>query len=602
MPDRRISVVVPSYNRAPYLDVLLRSLTWSAVAPADFEVIVVNDGGQDDLPGVVDAWRRAGLDVRLVTLRTNGPPRNNARARNAGLAVARHAIVIQTDPDIVFVDDVLSAVRAAVDNRSICSCDGYYPLTREDTEALAFRAGAPPVTPARLRRAAAGRPNQVLSPDGVGGLHGGFACAAQVLRDLGGYDESFEYWGWEDRELLVTAAARGVTRRHLPATLVAHLWHPPQRGALGREELAALRQVSQAGWDVQMQRVAAEYPRRDRPRPAPRAEPMPEPDAALALAPFSLAALARWRTGTDDADFARAIDLLEGGAVADAQAALPRVFQMCFDALSGEAEVLRATGHPQLARDVWCYALRRPWEPGRPGSGAFDSPAPCDVTTPSALALYAHVDDTLEQLALCEDALDQPARCERVLGALGDLEHGSVRVAAVKVRLALRRGDLAAACAAASALPEATSRPEHAALQVECLLLEDRIAAAQARLLAWAAVDGGDYFARLRHAAYLREFGAPGAPLDGDPVAAAEVSEFLFSAGVRSERAGLDIAAGLLFRHFCDHGGAAEPRVRAECATRLTAARARVARLAGTAVASRLLGSSPAPAAIDQAR
>jgi Glycosyl transferase family 2 len=601
MPERRISVVVPSYDRAPYLDVLLRSLTWSAVAPADFEVIVVNDGGADDLPGIVDAWRCAGLEVRLVTLRTSGPPRNNARARNAGLAVARHAIVLQTDPDIVFVDDVLSAVRAAVDDRSICSCDGYYPLTREDTQALVFRAGAPPVTPESLRRAAAGRPNQVLSPDGVGGLHGAFACATQVLRDLGGYDESFEYWGWEDRELLVTAAARGLKRRHLPATLVTHLWHPPLRGALGREELAATRQVSQAGWDVQMQRVAAEYPRRHRPRPMPRQAQGPEPAAGAGLEPFSLAALARWRTGTDDEDFGRAVELLEGGAVADAQAALPRVFQLCFDALSGEADVLRAAGHLQLARDVWCYALRRPWEPGRSGGRALQL-APRDARTPSPLALYTHVDDTLEQLALCEDALDQPARCERVLDALADLEHGAVRVAAVRVRRGLRRGNLAAACAAASALPEATLGPEQTALQVECLLLEGRVASARARLLAWAASDGGDYFARLRRAAYLREVDVHGTALDCDPVAAAEVSEFLFSAGVRSERAGLDVAAGLLFRRFSDHGGAAEPRVRAECATRLTAARGRVARLAGTAVASRLLGSSPNSAAIDQAR
>lgn len=598
MPDRRISVVVPSYNRAPYLDVLLRSLTWSTVSPEDVEVVVVNDGGSDDLPGVVDTWRRAGLHVRLVTLRTSGPPRNNARARNAGLAVARYPIVVQTDPDIVFVDDVLAAVRTSVDDQSICSCDGYYPLTRDATERLVFRAGAPSVTADSLRWAAAGRPNQVRSPDGVGGLHGSFACATQVLRDLGGYDESFEYWGWEDRELLVTAAARGLRRRILPGTLVTHLWHPPLRGALGRDELVATRQVSQAAWDVQMQRVAAEYPRRDRPQPRPR----PVDPAGAAPVPFTLASFARWRNEGDDEHFTRALELLEGGAVEDAGAALPRAFQMCFDALGGEAEVLWAAGHHQLSRDVWCYALRRPWETDLSGGRAFAPATPCDAVTPCPLALYAHVDDTLEHLALCEDALDQPGRRERVLGALMDLEHGAARVAAVRVQLALRRGDLAAACAAASALPAVPSRPAHTALQVECLLLEGRVAAARARLHAWAAEDGGDYFARLRRAAYLRQVVPDGTTLDRDPVAAAEVSEFLFSAGVRSERAGLDIAAGLLFRHFSEHGGSAEPRVRAECATRLTAARGRVARLAGTTVASWLLGPAPASALTNQAR
>lgn len=592
MSDRRISIVVPTYNRAPYLEVQLTSLSWSAVAPDDFEVIVVNDGGTDDLPGVVDRGRRAGLHVRLVTLRTNGAPRNNARARNAGLAAARHPVVIQTDPDIVFVDDVLAAVRGAVDGRSICSCDGYYPLTREDTEALVFRAGAAAVTPDSLRRAAAGRPNQVHSPDGVGGLHGSFACATQVLRDLGGYDESFEYWGWEDRELLVSAAARGLTRRHLPGTLVTHLWHPPLRGVLGREALAETRQVSQAAWDVQMQRVAAEYPRRNRPRPAPRTEPADVPT------PLSVTSFARWRSDGDDGRFARALELLEGGAVEDARTALPDVFQMFFDALSGEADVLRLSGHLSLARDLWHVALRRPWEPGAE-AGAFTAGPLGDTPMSAPLALYAHVDQALARLALCEDALDQPVRRERVLGLLVNVPDGARRVALVRAQMALRRGDLAAATRAVSTLPMAGE--DALVLGVECALLGGCPDEALRQLADWGEVGGSDYFARLRRAAYLRVLDPEGPALVSDAQAARDVSEFLFSAGVRSERAGLDVAAALLFRHFLDHGGPAEPRVRAECATRFAAARARVARVAGTAVVARLLDRSTARA-LDQAR
>jgi GT2 family glycosyltransferase len=592
MSDRRISIVVPSYNRAPYFDVLLRSLLWSAVAPDDFEVIVVNDGGTDDLPGVVDRGRRAGLHVRLVTLRTSGTPRNNARARNAGLAAARHPIVIQTDPDIVFVDDVLSAVRAAVDSHSICSCDGYYPLTREDTEAIVFRAGAPPVTAASLRRAAVGRPNQVHSPDGVGGLHGSFACATQMLRDLGGYDESFDYWGWEDRELLVTAAARGLKRRHLPNTLVTHLWHPPQRGALGREVLAASGQVSQAAWDVQMQRVAAEVPRRDRPRPASRTESADSPR------PLNVTSFARWRSDDDDDRFARALELLKGGAVDDARAALPGVFQMFFDALSGEADLLGVSGDLRLARDVWHLALRRPWEPGA-ATGVFARAMLPDTGSATPLVLYTRVGEALSRLALCEDALDQPTRRERVLGLLADRPHGAGRVAVVRARVALRRGDLAAASRAINALPMTVG--DALDVGIECALLGGRTDRALRLLAGWTEVGGGDYFARLRRAAYLRALDPDGPAFGADAPAAEEVSEFLFSAGVRSERAGLDVAAALLFRHFLEHGGPAEPRVRAECDTRFATARARVARVAGTAVASRVLGR-PTASVLDQAR
>ncbi len=600
MPDRRISLVVPSYNRAPYLNVLLRSLTWSAVPPEDFEVVVVNDGGGDDLPGVVDTWRRAGLHVRLVTLRSAGTPRNNARARNAGLAVARYPIVIQTDPDIVFVSDVLAAVRAAVDDRSFCSCAGYYPLTREATEALVFRPGAPPVTAAGLRHAADGRPNQVHSPDGVGGLHGALACATQLLRDLGGYDESFEYWGWEDRELLVTAAARGLKRRFLPDTMVTHLWHPPLRGALGRDELAATRQVSRAAWDVQMQRVAAEYPRHDRPRPQPRQDA----PAAVAPVPFDTAAFARWRSDGDDESFGRALDLLEDGAVDDARLKLPRPFQMCFDALNGEADVLRAAGHVQLARDLLCYALRRPWERVADACSPFEPVASCDLAArlaPGALRPRGRgprAPGRVRRRARSARAPRPGARGPARLRGRRLSRRGAARATGPRPRRPGRgdpgrcgapaRAVAARACGPADRVP-ASRRANHrgpgAARDVE---------------------PGGGWGRLLRPPAagrLPRDMSTPRRRLAEPirwprPTSASSCSRPPCAASAPASMS----AAGLLFRHFLDYGGPAEPRVRAECATRLTAARGRVARLAGTAVASRLLGPSPALEALDQAR
>jgi cellulose synthase/poly-beta-1,6-N-acetylglucosamine synthase-like glycosyltransferase len=82
--SRRISVVVPCYNRAAYLQVLLQSMTWSAVPPSEFEVVVVNDGGVDHVELVAETWRRRGLDVRVLSLRAGGPPET--------LACARHGI------------------------------------------------------------------------------------------------------------------------------------------------------------------------------------------------------------------------------------------------------------------------------------------------------------------------------------------------------------------------------------------------------------------------------------------------------------------------------------------------------------------------------
>lgn len=582
-PGRRLSLVVPSYNRAAYLHVLLTSLTWSTVAPSEFEVVVVNDGGRDDLPGLVDAWRRQGLDVRLVTVRADGPPRNNARARNAGLAVARHPIVLQTDPDIVFVDDVLAVVRDAVDDRSLCSCDGYYPLTRESTEACVFQPGAE-VTPALLRRAAAGRPNQVHSPDGVGGLHGAFACATQTLRDLGGYDESFEYWGWEDRELLVSAAARGFRRRQLPGTQVVHLWHPLLRGDLGRDALAARGQIARAAWDVQMQRVAAEIPRPARVRPRPR-----EGDTT-AVVPFSAAAVDRWRTPADADDAALAYARLADGETDGARRVWPVAYQMAFDALIGEADVLASSGGHALAAVAIRLALRRPWErPPAAGAGALGRRA--------ALGLYRHVDDALERLAAAQHALGRDRACLRTLAQLARTEGGAVKAAAFRLRLALARRDLPAARSQLAALDRHPRTAGQEALAFECLLLDGRTAAARERLAsvvehAWR----GDYFDRLRATAYARLLGDDGLVPDGD-AAAGDTSEFLFSAAARAERAGLTIAAWQLYRTFQRDGGPAEPRLRVEAASRSTRLLAHVTAVGGTGVAARLVGQAADDAA-----
>ena len=216
----RVSVVVPCYNRAAYLAVLLRSLTWSVVPPEEFEVVVVDDGSVDHVELVVAGWRRRGLDVRLCRIREHGAPRNNARARNVGTHEARYPLIVQTDPDIVFASDVLRVVGDTVAPGLFASPAHYYPLTREATLAVALGASGPsPEADAYLAHAR-GRPDQTRSPDGVGGLHGAFACRRDDLLAAGGYDESFEHWGWEDRELLVTLADAGVRPAGCPAYII----------------------------------------------------------------------------------------------------------------------------------------------------------------------------------------------------------------------------------------------------------------------------------------------------------------------------------------------------------------------------------------------
>ncbi|MGH9161332.1 MAG: glycosyltransferase family 2 protein [Vicinamibacteraceae bacterium] len=87
-----VSAVMPTYNAAPYLKDAVDSVL--AQTFAQWELIVVDDGSQDETPGILAAYR----DPRIRVVRL---PQNCGRgaARNAGLAIATGRYVAICDSD-----------------------------------------------------------------------------------------------------------------------------------------------------------------------------------------------------------------------------------------------------------------------------------------------------------------------------------------------------------------------------------------------------------------------------------------------------------------------------------------------------------------------
>lgn len=100
----RVSVVMPCYNTAPYVEAALRSV-YEQTQPAH-EVIVVDDGSKDDTLAVLERLQRQ-WGFTLLRQQNQGV----SAALNLGLSVARGDYVITPDSDDVLLPDAI-AVRS----------------------------------------------------------------------------------------------------------------------------------------------------------------------------------------------------------------------------------------------------------------------------------------------------------------------------------------------------------------------------------------------------------------------------------------------------------------------------------------------------------
>ncbi len=116
----KVSVIVPVYNTAEFLEESLASLTGQTLR--EIEIIAVDDGSTDDSPRIIR--RVAETDPRITSIRQENA--GQSAARNAGLAVARGEYVYFMDSD-----DLLDA-----DALELC----YEKCVRENLDAVLFDA------------------------------------------------------------------------------------------------------------------------------------------------------------------------------------------------------------------------------------------------------------------------------------------------------------------------------------------------------------------------------------------------------------------------------------------------------------------------------
>jgi GT2 family glycosyltransferase len=228
----RVSVIVPAFNAAPYIDETIASVVSQSLD--DWELIVVDDGSTDGSADSADEWARR--DARVTLLRQAN--RGVAAARNAGFAASHAAAeyLLFLDADDCLEGSALEVMAGYLDRQpgigmAHCEC------TLVDDQGRRMESHGEPWTP---RWVPSGRWIRKLDPEEPDTPFVSVFCLAAIVPSLAlirrsvyrltpGWDEGFGQ-PFEDTNLFLHVAL--VSRiHHIPEPLVRHRRHGSQSTA-----------------------------------------------------------------------------------------------------------------------------------------------------------------------------------------------------------------------------------------------------------------------------------------------------------------------------------------------------------------------------------
>lgn len=220
----RATIQLCTYNRAPLLERVLEACFEQTLDAHAYEVVLVNDGSTDDTPAVIARAReRATCRFEVIEQANAGL----ARGRNAGIARA-------TGERIIFIDDDV------------------LPLPNFVEEHLRSHAAHPLGI---VRGGAINVENFEDLPPPVWSIKdysGNFFWTTNVsvplttIRAIGGFNESFSEYGWEDIDVGLRLRFGGVKASFNAKALAYHYKPRPRSGNVAKMVAQARAQARTA--------------------------------------------------------------------------------------------------------------------------------------------------------------------------------------------------------------------------------------------------------------------------------------------------------------------------------------------------------------------
>ncbi|WP_075557882.1 glycosyltransferase family 2 protein [Parabacteroides timonensis] len=120
--DVKVSIIIPVYNVASYLDTCLLSCVSQTFH--DLEIIVVNDGSTDESPHIIKKYAEKDSRIRVITKENQGL----VYARKSGLDIARGEYVFHLDGDDYLETNAIEELYNAIvkSGSDYVECNFYY--------------------------------------------------------------------------------------------------------------------------------------------------------------------------------------------------------------------------------------------------------------------------------------------------------------------------------------------------------------------------------------------------------------------------------------------------------------------------------------------
>ena len=151
--DIRFSVIIPSYNNGAELLNTLKGLKNQDYPRKNYELVVVDDGSEDDSPHILKSFVRANGDInfsalllpRVIPRKTGDFRFRAAVARNLGAKYARGRFLAFLDADIITPPDYLKGIERDHLKADVAQLKRYHLKSGVD-------GGNPPLSPEKLKK------------------------------------------------------------------------------------------------------------------------------------------------------------------------------------------------------------------------------------------------------------------------------------------------------------------------------------------------------------------------------------------------------------------------------------------------------------------